>query len=293
MDTLPHHDCDCWRITEPLTGDASLPDHICYETEIGSVRAAMRDGVLPEAKWWPVTFDDGRSVRFVLRQWAEEPPTAALARVLGRELGWWELIWSIRGGTNLSPRNDAECATRLREIGLPDTPSTIRHLRVVAADPSHGPGGAPQGSLPTRGLLVTTFVCAIPPHRVAITGELDTTTTRLFEGAAAEIVGRHLHFATNVAGRARVADTRRHPIYAESAQRQRDYATAAWDERDLLRVIALQHQNDLEGALTEYLNDLYNRVRSRRKRAGVSTTVPADWRNDVKPRLRNWLRSPH
>jgi hypothetical protein len=53
MESLPHHDCPCWRLTEPLAGNDTLPDNICLETTLGSVRAVIRDGVLPEGKRWP------------------------------------------------------------------------------------------------------------------------------------------------------------------------------------------------------------------------------------------------
>jgi hypothetical protein len=290
MGTLPHHNCPCWRLTEPLSGDDTLPDHICPETMRGTVHTAIRDGVLPECKWWPARAASDEplgplTVLFVLRQWAEDGPSEALARLLAREYGWGQLVLGVQAGSDGRLHDDAGLAARLRHFGLPETPSTIRHLRAVAA-------GSPQSTLPTRGVLVTTLVRTHPPHTFTVSGELDTTTAALFGGPVAGVTIRHSAFAAEQVGKARYSSLRRVNIDAgRPARMETEYAAAAWEERDMLAVRRGTHPDGDAAALTEYLNGVAKRVWSRRRRAGLPTKAPEGWRGQVRPRLWDVLRS--
>jgi hypothetical protein len=245
----------------------------------------MRDGVLPYAKWWPVHIDGGYPVQFVLRQWAEESAGKVLATALARSPGWRQVVLGLQSEAyhELPRRDDADLAAQLRDFGLPDTPGTIHHLRAVAAD-------EPQPPLPTRGLLVTTMVRSIPPHSFTVSGELDTATAALIQRAVATVVIRHRAFAFDVVGRAIASDLQRVALDADRQKRAEvEYVAAAWQERDLL-LVQPYHPNGIEGALIAYLNTIYKRVRERRQGAGMTTKPPVGWRDEIKPKLRDWLR---
>ena len=168
--------CPCTVLVEPFVDDP-LPNHVCYETMIATVRTATRDGILPVSEHWPVSFQ-GRRLGFVLRQWVQEDPSETLANQLAASPAWrrevkalkirfspWRkrnpkadlsgwvdgTAWRRNGDSQFDAGAGRDLAQRLRQRGLPHTPATVRHLRAVAAGCSSAP-------LPARGILVTTFV---------------------------------------------------------------------------------------------------------------------------------------
>jgi hypothetical protein len=200
---------------------------------IGTVHAAIRDGVLPECKWWPAraTSDDPagpRTVLFVLRQWAEED-SPALARVLARQYGWARLLLGIRAGSDRRLDDDAGLATRLRHFGLPETPGTIRHLRAVAA-------GDPQRPLPTRGMLVMTNARSTPPHDVSITGQLEAMTKGFMAKAVAPTMIEHRAYVDRHIGEG---------LAALQSHGERPLGQTTWTEEEFRRRLPLA-QADFE-----------------------------------------------
>ena len=150
--------CRCTWLIEPFHGGA-LPDHVCRPTMMASVRSAIRDGLVPPSQTWPVPFN-GRRLGLVIREWAEEAPSPTLASLLagskdwkaevpslratfnvwrernpGADLNGWVdgTAWWQRSGEDIDLGAGRHLARRLRRRGLPDTPSTVRHLRAVAA----------------------------------------------------------------------------------------------------------------------------------------------------------------
>jgi hypothetical protein len=163
--SVPNLDCDCWRLSQPLTQDDQLPDHVCQETMMASVEAAAREGVIvPMPDVWPVQIGR-RRLGLVIRQWAQEEPSATLANLLEASPDWQQTLQSMalyfRRWRELHP--DAEVAgwiggsvcrakltSELDRNRLSATPATVRHLRAVLAGVSE--------PLPARGVLISTKV---------------------------------------------------------------------------------------------------------------------------------------
>ena len=88
MGSVPNLDCDCWSLSDLLTQDDPLPDHVCQETMMASVESAARERViLPMPDVWPVQIGH-RRLGLVIRQWAEEEPSATLANLLEASADW-------------------------------------------------------------------------------------------------------------------------------------------------------------------------------------------------------------
>jgi hypothetical protein len=300
----PVHECSCWRITEPLI-DERLPDHVCLETMVGTIDAAERDGLLPPPAddRWPIRIGK-RDLGFVIRQWAQEEPSQTLANLLTTLPAWraqvrhtGNLLYNGALGDNIA--SDRVIARRLAEHGLPATPATVRHLRAVIAGEAE--------PLPARGLLVvtkvflnlrrypnqgTTFHIATPPHHVTITGDLDYATGPLLDCARAVALA-HRDWLRSKRNHplADIHEIRRWQKGAFTAQttagnERFDYTAEALRHADVLFLLAQHHYNGLEGALTEYLNKVYRKVKQRRARAGLLQPPPPHWRDVVKPILR-------
>ena len=309
MESLPGHDCPCWRLTEPLL-DEPLPDHVCVETMIGTLAAAERDGLLPPPldDRWPLPVGL-RSLGFVVRQWAQEEPSATLASQLARLRAWRREARLVeymldRGALGDNAASDRFVADRLTRRGLPATPATVRHLRAVIA--------GDREPLPARGLLVVTRVHvrllrrpgwpapvgrAEPPHDVSVTGPLDFTTGPLVDRARGVALA-HRDWLGRW-GRHRIADVR------EVRRSQRgafaptlppgggrfDYRAEALRGLDNLTLLARRHPYGPEGAITDYLDAVYRRVRKRRADAGLPPAPPREWRRELRPLLRGCLRA--
>ena len=158
-------ECHCWRLSEPLTQHDQLPDHVCQETMMASVESAARAGaIVPMPDVWPVQIGH-RRLGLVIRQWAEEEPSATLANLLEASPDWRQTLKSMAfyfdRWRKLHPDAEVDdwiwgsaCHTRftieLRRNQLPATPATVQYLRAVLAGAS--------GPLPARGVLVTTKV---------------------------------------------------------------------------------------------------------------------------------------
>src|SRR5918997_528613 len=79
QDREPEHRCVCWRLAEPFVED-ELPDHVCLETMVASIRSAIRDKLVPPADWWPVpTGLKKQALGLVIREWVEGAPSETLA----------------------------------------------------------------------------------------------------------------------------------------------------------------------------------------------------------------------
>jgi hypothetical protein len=218
---------------------------------------------------------------------------------------------SITTGTiaNLREENDAILAQRLRWRGLPDTPTTVAHLRAVA-----GGGREP---LPTRGLLVTTFIYLqdrLLQHKistddttldedvtVAITGSLALATGPLLHKAQ-EIALLHRNWLPTLGMQHPFADRKEqkkhHPRSFQSRGKPLDYLTEALDEDQVAKLIRGirasvrapgQQPSDslIEQRISAYLkHGVSNRVSKRRRKAGLETTPPAGWTDRAREVLR-------
>jgi len=277
---------------------------------------------------------NGRRLGLVIREWAQEGPNQTLATMLvdspdwAREVaslqanfevwrernpeaaldGWVDgTAWWKGSGNTLDPGAGRYLARWLRQRGLPDTPSTVRHLRAVAA-------GVTSPPLPARGLLVTTFVFIrayqLPTFdgpallvdanpSVSITGPLELITGPVFDVAKRVALGhqrwlrRKKHHPLSDMGAIRRAQS---GAIQAAGPKGEDYfsyrAEALGISAVELRAKAEAHLDGIEGAITSHLDDVYRRVRKRRSDADMPLPPPPSWRKDVRPLLRTRLRSP-
>src|SRR5919205_4127984 len=144
-------ECYCWRLSEPLTQHDQLPDHVCQETMMASVESAARERlIVPMPDVWPVQIGH-RRLGLVIRQWAEEEPSATLANLLEASPDWRQTLKSMAfyfdRWRKLHPDAEVDdwiwgwaCHTRftieLRRNQLPATPATVQYLRAVLAGAS-------------------------------------------------------------------------------------------------------------------------------------------------------------
>jgi len=276
---------------------------------------------------------NGRRLGFVIREWAEEAPNRTLANMLAGSKDWDKEVESLRAhfevwrernpeadvdgwidgtawkndkGDAIDPGAGRHLARRLQRRGLPDTPATVRYLRVVAA-------GVTSPLLPARGLLVTTFVFVrayqLPTFddpillldanpSVSITGPLELTTGPVFDDAKRVALGhqrwlrRWKHHPLSDMGAIRRAQPGAIQAAGPKGEEWFSYpAEALGISAAELRAKAKAHLNGVEGAITSHLDDVYRRVRKRRSDAGIPTKPPPNWRDEVRPFLTDLLRS--
>lgn len=284
--------------------------------------------VLDAAIWWPVPYRS-RYLGLVIRQWAQEEPNAILAGKLRKDDAWkdevsedtallaqWRRefpsypidmwidgrIWYGDADRGL----DTYLAARLRQRGLPYTPSTVRHLRAVIAGESE--------PLPARGLLVSTLAYVdtrgddrgerqyslsssperffSPPHDFDIAGIGEWTTGHLM-AQTYETVSEH---------RAFLHSYRDHPLSSLRSTRQQqalvrsnaDEHGPGWFDYEAEAMLAIDQgkfDKHLGPArynpgteITNFLNRIGRRVKER------TDTPPArGWRDRPRARLRRLI----
>jgi hypothetical protein len=276
---------------------------------LGTVDSAIRDGVIPESKRWPVAVAFERYLGLVLRQWVQEPPNATLAIQLQGEPAWRQEASRLgyildQGGLGGDPASDRLIARRLHRRGLPDTPATVRHLRAVL-DGKHEP-------LPARGLLVTTSAYVrvfqppdgsraagefSPPHGVAVTGSLDLATSDLWREAGsvahahrewlgrarcpafARLRGVGYYALADPRARSRAHPTAELPTVGRDPDRL-DYLAEAFEGLEPhLELLARLHPAERGHRTARYLKQIADRVARRRRRAGVPVTPDPGWQD--------------
>ncbi len=190
-----------------------------------------------------------------------------------------------------------------RRVGLPATPRTLRHFRACIAGVSQS-----DDTLPTRGLLITTYVPVNLDESGIVFNESSPVTS--LDGALDLVVGPVLERAGVAIRRQRdwlrVVYSSPNPLGSLQSKRKAqkgaftgnsvkqtydslDYLSEAVhgpceDLRALIRSGA--HVNE---ALGEYLDKVQRRVARRRQDAGVVVTPPARWRDHARLALRKRL----
>ena len=317
MESVPNFDCDCLSLSEPLTQDDPLPDHVCQQTMMASVASAAREGViLPEPEVWPVRIGD-RRLGLVIRQWAEEESSATLANLLqaspARQQTLQSMAFYFRLWRDRHPYAEvadwiwgsvcrAKLASELDRNRLLATPATMRHLRAVLAGVSE--------PLPARGVLITTKVYVQfhptpgilhdPSPDFSVSGATEYVTGPLL-AQAQQLILRHRDW---LRGFGQHPMSKRHSIrrtQVGSFAQQRDdeprdpswyeYLAEALKGVDNLRKRVRAHPNGIECALSEYIEQIYLRVRERRKRADMPSncSLDAGWRDEARRQLRDLL----
>lgn len=226
----------------------------------------------------------------------------------GADLEGWinGTAWWRQGKDGKDPGGERYLANRLRQKGLPNTPATVQHLRAVAAGVEHAP-------LPARGLLVTTLVYVrafrVPPHSNPILF-IDENPEFLLGGSLELITGPILDGSKQIAlaHRKWLRRWERHPLtdlrtirraqpgsLQVATPKDPEWYSYRWEAMqittDELKLRVQMHLNGPEGAITEYLDEVYRRVRKRRSDVGMPTRPPGKWRAELRPRLHNLLRS--
>ena len=335
--------CSCTPLAEPLV-DETIDDfdHICRETMMANIRAAIRDDLLQPAAEWPIAMDGRRRLGFVLREWVQTEPDRALASLLATNSRWRIAVRSLRDVYDVwrernpdhdlrswivGPPNERISSRRLREAGLPYSPATTRHLRAVAAELSLrrtiderfqlSKDGllelsaeqweflslAQESWLPARGLLIKTsvFVRTTPAHTVLldskgpdveIGGPLEFTTGPLLNRAQKAIL-QHRDWLRRFTQHplTRIRAIRRAQPHSWSRQKRDtsedrfDYLQEALDGLEALRLTAPRHPIGIQGAISDHLKTVYNRVAARRRENGLSTKPPSGWTTKARQQL--------
>jgi hypothetical protein len=259
---------------------------------------------------WPLRVGD-RDVALVLRQWAQERPSAALAKLLKRDGGWNTEVaayravydvwaeenpgadpagwvegrewWRQNPGGGLAADIERDIERSLRRRGLPSTPATVRHLLACAAGWT--------GPLPARGLLVTTFAFVKHAYRDG-SFSLDPNPTSSIAGGLAWTSGPLFTHVRGVALKHRdwircFAD---HPLAGADALRS---AALPVPERRTINFLeeavgtayvvkGLVHSGrNRAKVMDDHLDAVYKRVAERRRGADLDTTPPPGWREEA------------
>ncbi len=112
---------------------------------------ATKEGIIPPSSTWPAEINSGSGddpfrVGLVLREWVEGPPNLTIAPVLADNLEWRRLVldcqlegehlgewWNEKPVVYERELTDEYLSRRLQRHRLLHTPSTVHHLRALAA----------------------------------------------------------------------------------------------------------------------------------------------------------------
>lgn len=160
-------ECSCYRLgrAAPLDDGEALPDHVSERMMRASCARWITQGssrnnfceiplgngmVTERVRYttWPVPIKrTNYHLVLVIRQWVEEEPDPALARLFDEEPAW------LRAVERFGERDPILAERWLAANGLPATPSTARYFAaVVQRQPLEAAPG------PTRGVLVNSLV---------------------------------------------------------------------------------------------------------------------------------------
>jgi hypothetical protein len=299
-----------------VTTEADHPGRISPQREKEILDSA--DALLGRvAAWWPVQYGS-RRLGLVIKQWVEGEPNEVLAMQLSKDPGWNEEV-SLRNQTyqqwqeamrDMTPdawingrgwyRNDDQGAERwlsgrLRRRGLPSTPSTVRHLRAVAAGRNQ--------PLPGRGLLVTTLAFVnprhdeqnapqtlphyfTPPHEFLLLGSSEWTTKALIEEGYA-VMREHRAFLHRFRDYP-IADVTTYRQLQSLHRRGEETNGPEWLDYEAAAMLAIDREefdrergrSDPQHAATVFLNGIQRRVKGR-----GGGKAPASWRDRPRARL--------
>lgn len=308
------NDCPCRILQATLRPEDTLPDHVCADTAyLNVVDHLKRDPYL-------VVSDEQRQLLLVIRRWVETPDDHTLANLLADDDRWIEIVeryrqlyWDDLGAILWRfgvPSGKAEILHELSEAGLPNSPSMIDYLFAHVVDGMEVNGEpilAEDAASPSYGALITTLVWSTGVE-VEISARLDLARDSLFDAISESAREIRDWLPAIGAGRNPLTDKsaiRRAALRAGSL----DYFTPV-DERlpddphfdfiaealapnniDDLRARATNHLNGREGAISDYLQAIGRRVSKRRRDAGLPSSPPSGWRDDVRPRIRELLKT--
>jgi hypothetical protein len=194
-----------------------------------------------------------------------------------------------------------EVAETLRRFGLPSTPRTVSHVLASLA--------GKREPYPSRGLLVTTLVYlrrveddhtgtmfrVDPTSDVVISGALEFATGPLL-GETRQVALTHRNWVRDHlsgghslvdistirrAQPTRFPDSPQRPAVPDVGDRYYDYVAEALDSGHELVYLVHRHPNGSIGAINDHLTRVYQRVRKRRKDAGLPLQPPSRWRKDA------------